>query len=178
MTNLKTLTLPIGSMTDRLTLTQRQVDTLIAVYHDSGITSKNVSGYVHKATLTEREYYLLTQLGLNVTYNTLTEDEWSLAISSATLKDGNTATVSTVGSVELREVTLSIDSVAIALGTVTEEQAMALLTLSGNTLVFHANTAYGNHVADFTIKQRQYGAERRKPSPWNARASPAHTAYL
>ena len=69
--DLTKLKLPMGSTTNRLTLTQTEVDTLIRVYYSQTIIQKQVTGYVYKSAMTGREHYLLTQLGLDVAYDTL-----------------------------------------------------------------------------------------------------------
>ena len=142
----------MGSTTDRLILTQQNVDTLIQVYYDTGLTTKNVTGYVHKDTLTNREYYLLTQLGLNVTYNELVADTWSLTASSATIRSGETVTIGVSGSVLLSELTLSIESCSVEYGTIPQATALQCFALNGNVLSFTGINDYGNFVAGVTIK--------------------------
>ena len=151
MKTLTTLKLPIGSATERLVLTQQQVETLIRVYYDNAITTKEVSGYVHKDTITYREYHLLTALGLDVTYDELINDQWSMAASPVRVRDGQQSTV-TVEGLPIEEVSLSLTGCTVELGSLTETQALALATLTGNTLAFDVGNYDGNAVVRYTIE--------------------------
>ena len=161
MGKLTSLTLPLGSSTKRMALTQKHVDTLISVHHDSAITEKHVSGYVSKSTITKREYYLLTQLGLDVAYDTLQDDTWSLNASNTFLKDGESAVITIDGSVLTNEAKLTIDSVVLDFGSIGTDTAKGMLTLEGNELVFKASTTYTDFIGDVVIKATtQWGASR------------------
>lgn len=137
------LKLPIGSATNRLTLTQTEVDTLIRVYRSNSFTQKQVSGYVYKSALTRREYYLLTQLGLNVACDTLQDDTWTFAASTNLLQSGESATLSVGGDLALVDVVLAIDSVTINSGNVSPETAAACFTLTDDTLAFDKGSISG-----------------------------------
>ena len=141
--DLTKLKLPIGSATNRLTLTQTEVDTLIRVYYSQTITQKQVSGYVYKSALTRREYYLLTQLGLNVAYDTLQDDTWTFAASTNLLQSGESATLSVGGDLALVDVVLAIDSVTVNSGDVSPETAAACFTLTDDTLAFDRGSISG-----------------------------------
>ena len=137
------LKLPIGSATNRLTLTQTEVDTLIRVYRSNSFTQKQVSGYVYKSALTRREYYLLTQLGLNVACDTLQDDTWTFAASTNLLQSGESATLSVGGDLALVDVVLAIDSVTVNSGDVSPETAAACFTLTDDTLAFDKGSISG-----------------------------------
>lgn len=149
--NLTKLRLPIGSATSRLTLTQTEVDTLIRVYYSQTITQKQVSGYVYKSALTRREYYLLTQLGLNVTYDTLQDDTWTFAASTNLLQSGESATLSVGGDLALADVVLAIDSVTVNSGDVTQGTAAACFGLVGNTMTFDKGSIGGEFMVTATV---------------------------
>ena len=141
--DLTKLKLPMGSATNRLTLTQTEVDTLIRVYYSQTITQKQVSGYVYKSAMTGREHYLLTQLGLDVTYDTLEADTWSLASDAQLLNSGESAVLTVGGELTLADVVLAIDSVTVNSGDVTQETAAACFGLTGNTLTFDKGSIDG-----------------------------------
>lgn len=147
--DLTKLKLPMGSATNRLTLTQTEVDTLIRVYYSQTITQKQVSGYVYKSAMTGREHYLLTQLGLDVTYDTLESDTWSLASDAQLLNSGESAVLTVGGELTLADVVLAIDSVTVNSGDVTQETAAACFGLTGNTLTFDKGSIDGEFV--FTV---------------------------
>ena len=151
MANLTSLTLPIGSATDRLTLTQQQVDTLIKVYYDQNITSKNVSGYVFKESITTREYYLLTQLGLDVAYTTMQPDVWTFAVDRNSLADGDTATFIIGGGLTLQDIVMEIGAINITDGAVTETQLRGWLTLENGTLTFDRDGSTADVSASVTV---------------------------
>ena len=178
MGHLTSLTLPIGSQASRLALTQDNVDTLIKVYYDDAITHKDVSGYVTKSTLKQREYYLLTQLGLDVSYTDLVEDTWSLSSSQSLLKDGQSAEFSVSGDLTIHDVVLSIDSCTVTLGTITVEQAMGMVTLTGNMLSYSRNTSYGNYSAEFTIKATPAWGGSAKTVTVGIISQPYHSVWI
>lgn len=144
----------MGSQSKPKVLTQRQVDTLISVYYDSNIKEKHVSGYVKKSSLTKREYYLLTQLGLNVTYSSLVADSWSVASNRVLLHNGESATLSVSGGVKSNEVRYAIESCAVGYNSasVTNAQALACFTLSGSTLKFNKGSISADFTAQVIIK--------------------------
>jgi hypothetical protein len=147
------LKLPLGSATSRLTLTQTEVDTLIRVAKSSVITQKQVTGYVFKSEITDREYYYLTEvLGLNVAYDTKTADTWTLTSDKATLADGETATLTIGGGLPLSEFTLEMGTVTVEFGSVTQEAAAACFTLSGNTLTFDEGSLSGEYAFVATVR--------------------------
>ena len=147
--DLTKLKLPMGSATSRLTLTQTEVDTLIRVYYSQTITQKQVSGYVYKSAMTGREHYLLTQLGLDVTYDTLEADTWSLASDAQLLNSGESAVLTVGGELTLADVVLAIDSVTVNSGDVSQETAAAYFGLTGNTLTFDKGSIDGEFA--FTV---------------------------
>lgn len=149
MGNLTTLKLPIGSAQNRLQLTQEQVKTLIKVYYDTAITQKEVSGYVSKESMTVREKYLLEQLGLDVAYDTLEADTWSLAADAQLLNSGESAVLTVGGELTLADVVLAIDGVTVNSGDVSQETAAACFGLTGNTLTFDKGSIDG--VFAFTV---------------------------
>ena len=156
---LTSLTLPIGSSDNRLTLTQTQVNTLISVYYDTGITTKNVSGYVYKASLKRREYYLLTQLGLNVAYGTLTDDMWGITSAKPLLNSGESTTFAATGEVTTADPVLELGSCAVEYGQIDAEDLQDCFTLAGGSLSFDK----GSIPTDFTAK-----AVVRAHPVWNA----------
>lgn len=149
--NLTKLRLPIGSATSRLTLTQTEVDTLIRVYYSQTITQKQVSGYVYKSSLTVREHYLLTQLGLDVLYDTLVADSWTFASDVQMLNSGESATLSVGGELTMADVVLAIDSVTVNSGDVTQGTAAACFGLVGNTLTFDKGSIGGEFMVTATV---------------------------
>lgn len=149
--NLTKLRLPIGSATSRLTLTQTEVDTLIRVYYSQAITQKQVSGYVYKSSLTVREHYLLTQLGLDVLYDTLVADSWTFASDVQMLNSGESATLSVGGELTMADVVLAIDSVTVNSGDVTQETAAACFGLVGNALTFDKGSIGGEFMVTATV---------------------------
>jgi len=151
MANLTSLTLPIGSSTDRLTLTQQQVDTLINVYYDQNITNKNVSGYVFKDSITTREYYLLTQLGLDVAYTTMQPDVWTLTADKNVLKNGETATLSFGSTLSERDFVVEINNVSVEFGQVSVSQVMSWLTLADGALTLDKGSATDKFMAQVII---------------------------
>ena len=156
---LTSLTLPIGSSDNRLTLTQTQVNTLISVYYDTGITTKNVSGYVYKASLKRREYYLLTQLRLNVAYGTLTDDMWGITSAKSLLNSGESTTFAATGEVTTADLVLELGSCAVEYGQIDAEDLQDCFTLAGGSLSFDK----GSIPTDFTAK-----AVVRAHPVWNA----------
>ena len=151
MGTIRTLTLPLGSIDNRLTLTQTQVDTLIKVYYDTDITSKNVSGYVFKSSLKNREYNLLTHLGLDVTYNSLLTDTWTMEADNGTLSDGDTSTIAIGGELSSSEMEFEISSVSVTNGSVTESQVRQWISLDGNVLTFDRGGIIVGFAAQITI---------------------------
>ena len=151
MAKLTSLTLPIGSSTDRLTLTQQQVDTLINVYYDQNITNKNVSGYVFKDSITTREYYLLTQLGLDVAYTTMQPDVWTLTADKNVLKNGETATLSFGSTLSERDFVVEINNVSVEFGQVSVSQVMSWLTLADGALTLDKGSATDKFMAQVII---------------------------
>ena len=151
MTKLKTLTLPLGSSTNRMVLDQTQVDTLINVYYDDGIVNKNVNGYVFKSTIKNREYNLLTLLGLDVAYETLQTDKWSMAADNSALSDGDSATLSIGGELDVRDVVFEIGDITVTEGTATESQIRQWITLEKNVLSFSKGDATVGFGAQITI---------------------------
>jgi hypothetical protein len=149
--NLTKLRLPIGSETDRLTLTQTEVDTLIRVYYSQTINQKQVSGYVYKSSLTAREHYLLTQLGLDVLYDTLVADLWTFASDVQLLNSGESATLSVGGELTEDDVVMAIDGVTVNSGNVTQETAAACFGLTGNTLTFDKGNIGGEFMVTATV---------------------------
>ena len=151
MAKLTSLTLPIGSSTDRLTLTQQQVDTLINVYYDQNITNKNVSGYVFKDSITTREYYLLTQLGLDVAYTTMQPDVWTLTADKNVLKNGETATLLFGSTLSERDFVVEINNVSVEFGQVSVSQVMSWLTLADGALTLDKGSATDKFMAQVII---------------------------
>ena len=152
MANLTSLTLPMGTSSKPKTLIQKQIDTLISVYYDTKITDKKVSGYVFKSTIKKREYYLLTQLGLHVSYNTLQADSWSLTSNVLLLHSGESATLTIGGGLLLKEVNLSIDSVIMGYGTVSADVVKTCFTIVGNTVRFNKGSVSQDFTATVRIK--------------------------
>lgn len=154
MGNLKSLTLPMGTASKRKTLTQTQVDTLIKVYYDNTITEKKVTGYVYKSSLTRREYYLLTQLGLNVTYGSLKADSWSMATSSVLLHSGESATLSVSGGLLFKELNVVIDSCVVGYNSanVPANTAKACFSYANGVVRFNKGSVSADFTAQVTIK--------------------------
>ena len=154
MGRLNSIKLPLGTADERMTLTQAQVNTLIKVYYDQNITNKNVSGYVFKESIKNREYYLLTQLGLDVSYDTLEADRWSLSVSRNAMTDGQAADIVIGGELTLQDVLLDISTVTINSGTVTEAQVRSWLTISDGVLTFDRQGAAANVSAQITLRAK------------------------
>ena len=154
MGKLKSLTLPIGSSTKPKTLTQTQIDTLIKVYYDTSITDKHVSGYVYKSTITRREYYLLTQLGLTVTYKTLSNDSWTLTTNAVLLHNGESATLSIGGALQLKEVTMSLDTCTLGYnsGNISAATAKSCFTLNNDVVTFRKGSVSSDFTAQIVVK--------------------------
>lgn len=151
MANLTSLTLPIGTSSKPKILIQKQIDTLISVYYDTKITDKNVSGYVFQPTINKREYYLLTQLGLNVSYNTLQSDSWSLTSNVFLLHSGESA-ILTIGGLLLKEVNLTIESVTVGYGSVSADEIKDCFTIDRNEVHFNKGSVSEDFTAQVTIK--------------------------
>ena len=136
MGRLNSIKLPLGTADERMTLTQAQVNTLIKVYYDQNVTTKQISGYVYKESISMREHYILTQLGLDVEYETMTEDSWTLRVDKNSLADGETATFSVGGDLSIGDVILEIGTVTVISGSVSESQVRSWLNLENGTLTF------------------------------------------
>lgn len=151
MGKLKSLTLPMGKADNRFTLDQKQVETLIKVYYDKDITQKNVSGYVYKQSLTHREHYLLTQLGLDVAYGDLVADQWTMKTDKATLFNEDSTTISIGGELSFDDVVLAIGDVTVESGDVTEAQVRRWISLDGNVLSFTKEASVIDFMAKVTL---------------------------
>lgn len=154
MANLTSLTLPMGTSSKPKTLTQKQIDTLISVYYDTKITNKKVSGYVFKETINKREYYLLTQLGLHVSYNTLQEDSWSLTSNVLLLHSGESATLSVSGGLLFKELNVVIDTCVVGYNSanVPDNTAKACFSYTNGVVSFNKGSVSEDFTAQVTIK--------------------------
>ena len=151
MGRLNSIKLPLGTADERMTLTQAQVNTLIKVYYDENVTTKQISGYVYKESISMREHYILTQLGLNVEYETMTTDSWSFTSDKSVLRNGESATLAFGNALTYQDVVLSIDSISVDYGSVTVEQVESWVTLENGVLSLDKGSSTDNFVAKVSL---------------------------
>lgn len=151
MGKLKKLELEIGTVNKRKALTQTQVDTLLHVYNDTAL-EKHISGYVSKDELTTREYYNLTQLGLNVTCAKKNATDWSVFTDKKLLKAGEHANIIVGGQGTNEEVTMTIDNIKVNFGKITADELKPYIELNGSQLTFKTGLSVTDIMAEITIK--------------------------
>ena len=151
MGKLKKLELEIGTVSKRKVLTQTQVDTLLHVYNDTTL-EKHIGGYVSKDELTTREYYNLTQLGLNVTCAKKNATDWPVSADKQLLKAGEHANITVGGQGTNGEVTMIIDNIKVNFGKITADELKPYIELNGSQLTFKTGLSVTDIMAEITIK--------------------------
>lgn len=151
MGRLNSIKLPLGTADERMTLTQAQVNTLINVYYDQNVTTKQISGYVYKESISMREHYILTQLGLDVEYETMTTDAWTFTSDKNVLRNGESATLAFGNTLTYRDFVLNIDSISVEYGSVTVVQVESWVTLENGVLSLDKGSSTDNFVAKVNL---------------------------
>lgn len=151
MGKLKKLELEIGTASKRKVLTLTQVDTLLHVYNDTAL-EKHISGYVSKDELTTREYYNLTQLGLDVTCVKKNATDWSVSTDKQFLKAGEHANITVGGQGTNEDVTMTIDNIKVNFGKITADELKPYIELDGSQLTFKTGLSTTDIIAAITVK--------------------------
>ena len=143
---LESVTLEFGSSAAPMAVTTEQIDTIVALINSEDITSA-FSGHIEleSGSISMLTMYLL---GLNgITYHgATTHVQYELSANPSTIIEGGSSELTIVSEddIPIQSLVLSIGSITVISGTITEEEVEALCSIEGNIL----------HVANSEMEER------------------------
>ena len=143
---LESVTLEFDSSAAPMAVTTEQIDTIVALINSEDITSA-FSGHIEleSGSISMSTMYLL---GLNgITYHgATTHVQYELSANPSTIIEGGSSELTIVSEddIPIQSLVLSIGSITVISGTITEEEVEALCSIEGNIL----------HVADSEMQER------------------------